>query len=217
MSPRAADPAVRLALVEAAAKILAADGPNALTVRRLATEVGTSTMAVYTYFGGMTEVRRAVRREGFSRLAASLDDLDRTDDPVADLAAGGAVYVRHGLIHPHLYRAMFMDEPVEQNPAAPGTDTFQRLTRAVRQCVDAGRFEAVEPMMSLGWAVQLWTMRHGFVSLAITGLLPREHLPLVLTDMMTRLCVGFGDEPDAARTSVHNGMAEILCTTDLAG
>jgi hypothetical protein len=54
--------------------------------------------------------------------------------------------------------------------------------------------------------VQLWTMRHGFVSLAITGLLPHEHLPLVLTDMTMRLCVGFGDSPATARDSVHRGM-----------
>ena len=212
MSPRAPDPAVRAALVEAAARVLAEEGPRGLTVRRLANEVGASTMVVYTYFGGMAEVRRAVRREGFALLEESLDCLTPTDDPVADLAAAGALYVRHGLTHPHLYRAMFMDEPVERDPAALGTDAFHRLTRAVRRCVAAGRFEAVEPMMSLGWAVQLWTMRHGFVSLAITGLLPREHLPLVLTDMTVRLCVGFGDTPATASASVHSGMSIVPST-----
>ncbi|MEU4325462.1 hypothetical protein [Nonomuraea dietziae] len=44
-----------------------------MTARRLAGEAGTSTMAVYTYFGGMEEVRGAVRQEGFARLAADLD------------------------------------------------------------------------------------------------------------------------------------------------
>ena len=41
--------------------------------RRIAGEVGTSTMAVYTYFAGMEELRREVAREGFRRLAAYLD------------------------------------------------------------------------------------------------------------------------------------------------
>ncbi|MGH8570384.1 MAG: helix-turn-helix domain-containing protein, partial [Gammaproteobacteria bacterium] len=67
MSPRAADERVRLALIEAAARVLARDGPDALTTRRLASEVGTSTMALYTHFGGMDDLRRAVRLEWFER------------------------------------------------------------------------------------------------------------------------------------------------------
>ena len=78
MSPRSADPAIRTALLDAAARILAADGPSALSTRRLATEVGASTMAVYTHFGSMDQVRQAVRQDGFARLAAELDAVDRT-------------------------------------------------------------------------------------------------------------------------------------------
>ena len=63
--PKTADPTVRVRLIEAAARILAEEGPGALTLRRVAAEVGTSTMAVYTHFGGMTELRRAVREQGF--------------------------------------------------------------------------------------------------------------------------------------------------------
>ena len=44
--PRSADPEVGAALVEAAARILAEEGPAALTTRRVATEARTSTMAV---------------------------------------------------------------------------------------------------------------------------------------------------------------------------
>ena len=49
--PRAADPAVRLALVETAAELLARREP--VTARSLADRVGTSTTALYTHFGGM--------------------------------------------------------------------------------------------------------------------------------------------------------------------
>ena len=61
---------LRPALIEAAARLIATEGADGLTLRRVADEVGTSTMAVYTCFGGMPELRRAVRREGFARLAA---------------------------------------------------------------------------------------------------------------------------------------------------
>jgi AcrR family transcriptional regulator len=69
--PKTADPSVRTALIEHAARITAEEGREALTLRRLAAGVGTSTMAVYTHFGGMDDLRRAVRREGFARLAST--------------------------------------------------------------------------------------------------------------------------------------------------
>jgi AcrR family transcriptional regulator len=86
--------------VEAAARLLAHEGPHALTTRRLAAEVGTSTMAVYSRFGSMDEVRRAVRREGFARLVADLDAAPASDDPVADLVATDASYLANGLSNP---------------------------------------------------------------------------------------------------------------------
>ena len=61
---------LRPALIEAAARLIATEGASGLTLRRVADAVGTSTMAIYTHFGGMPELRRAVRREGFARLAA---------------------------------------------------------------------------------------------------------------------------------------------------
>src|SRR5438477_232205 len=61
--PRESAPnsAVGPALIEAAARLIATEGASGLTLRRVAEEVGTSTMAVYTHFGGMPELRRAVR------------------------------------------------------------------------------------------------------------------------------------------------------------
>ncbi|MHA6622723.1 TetR/AcrR family transcriptional regulator [Pseudonocardia sp. DLS-67] len=204
MSPRSADPAVRTALVETAARVVAAEGPRALTTRRLAAEVGTSTMAVYTHFGSMDEVRRAVRRDGFARLNADLDAVPRTEDPVADLAAGAAAYFTNGLAHPELYRAMFVDRPpVDQDD--PGSETFARMVDAVRRCIDAGRFDRDEPTLARGWAAEIWTMCHGMVSLALAELLPPDQVSFLLADMTHRLVVGFGDDPRTARSSVEQG------------
>jgi AcrR family transcriptional regulator len=204
VSPRSADPAVRTALVEAAARVVAADGPRALTTRRLAAEVGSSTMAVYTHFGSMDEVRRAIRREGFARLSVDLDGLHRSDDPVADLVAAGRVYLAFGLDNPELYRAMFVDRPPGEDPDA-GTGTFQRLVDEVRRCVAADRFHRVEPAMVEVWAGELWTMRHGMVTRALSGLLPSDQVRFLLRDMTYRLLIGYGDTPDDAQGSVEAG------------
>jgi AcrR family transcriptional regulator len=205
VSPRPADPAVRAALIEAAARILATDGPGALSTRRLAADAGTSTMAVYTYFGSMDRLRRAIRAEGFARLASELDARPRTGDPVADLAAGGLTYLTSGLASPELYRAMFSDRPPVGDDDA-GAGIFQRLTGEVTQCVTAGRFHPADPSMTQAWAGEIWTMRHGMVTLALTGLLPVQQVRFLLTDMTYRLAVGYGDAPSAAHRSVTQGM-----------
>src|ERR1700719_4194891 len=102
VSPRIADPSLRTDLIETAARLVATEGRQGLTLRRLASEVGTSTMAIYTHFGGMDELRREVRREGFARLGAHLAAVAETDDPVADLAQLGQAYFTNALENPNL-------------------------------------------------------------------------------------------------------------------
>src|SRR5438874_13803162 len=98
---------MRPALIEAAARLIATEGASGLTLRRVAEEVGTSTMAVYTHFGGMPELRRAVRREGFARLAARAAELGVSEDPVADLAGLGLGYYEHAMGERDLHRVLY--------------------------------------------------------------------------------------------------------------
>src|SRR5580704_4924709 len=123
VSPKTADPALRTELVETAARLVATEGRAGLTLRRVAKEVGTSTMAVYTHFGGMDELRREVRREGFARLREQLDAVTTTRDPVADLSLLGVAYYLSAARAPNLYRAMFMDGPVDDTDVGTGLDT----------------------------------------------------------------------------------------------
>ncbi|RSM62015.1 TetR/AcrR family transcriptional regulator [Actinoplanes sp. ATCC 53533] len=190
-------------LVEAAARVLAEEGPAALTSRRLAAEVGSSTMAVFSRFQNMAEVRRAVREEGFARLDARLDTLPTMDDPVANLVATGVMYFAAGVANPHLYRAMFLDRPPQDDDLGAGT--YQRLVALVRRCVIAGRFPAAQESLVSVWAAQLWSMRHGMVIMSVAELLPNEQARFVLDDMTLRLLIGYGDDPDQARRSIEHG------------
>src|SRR3712207_3146520 len=121
---RTADPAVRTALVEAAAEMLADRAP--VTARSLAERVGASTTALYTHFGGMPGLWRAVRQEGFTRLAGRMDAVADTADPVRDLAALGVAYLGNALAHPALYRAMF-DAAADLADPAAADRSFGRL------------------------------------------------------------------------------------------
>ena len=146
---------MRELLVETAARLIATDGLAGLTLRRLTREVGTSTMAIYTHFGSMDELRHAIRREGFARMGARFRELDPSDDPVADLVRQGRAYWRNAVDNPNLYRAMFMHGSIDDPQAGVGESTFDLLVEAVQRCLDAGRFETADPR---ALAVRMWSM-----------------------------------------------------------
>jgi AcrR family transcriptional regulator len=199
MSPRAADPGIRVALLENAARIIATEGLGRLTLRRLAHEVGTSTMAIYTHFGGMTELRREIRREGFARLGARQAAVANTGDPVADLWSLGLAYYGNAIENPNLYQAMFMEGPVDDDDAGAGLETFDQLVTAVRRCIDAGRFDPADPV---GLATQLWALVHGLVTLELACLLPRVRALPCLEAGARNLMAAFGDDPRAVGASI---------------
>lgn len=199
MSPRTADPALRTTLLETAARLIADEGREGLTLRRLANEVGSSTMAVYTHFGGMDELCHEVRVEGFKRFAAFLDGVVLSRDPVFDVCRLGWAYARNALTNPNLYRVMFLEPwPAEADPV--GSSTFDTLVRAVDRCAQEGRFgpgDAVER------ARQVWSLAHGAVSLYLAHLLTFEELAETMSSGAANLFVGFGDTPAAIRRSMR--------------
>jgi AcrR family transcriptional regulator len=201
VSPRLADPAVRAALIEAAARIVATEGRGALTLRRLAKEVGTSTMAVYTHFGSMDDLRREVRMEGFARLRCRLASVKETSDPVADLTLLGAAYYLSATASPNLYRAMFLDGPVDESDLGTGLDTFMYLVKGMARCLEHGRFPKAGGAEPADLALDLWAITHGLVSLQLANLLSADQVAEHITSAGRSLFLAWGDEPDRLRVS----------------
>ncbi len=98
---------------------------------------------------------------------------------------------------------MFLDRPLEDDDLGAGT--YDRLLALVRRCVAAGRFPAARESLLPVWAAQIWSMRHGMVTMTVAGLLPGEQARFVLDDMTFRLLVGYGDDPARARRSIERG------------
>ncbi|GAA1718246.1 TetR/AcrR family transcriptional regulator [Fodinicola feengrottensis] len=186
-------------LVRAAIDLLAERGPQALQARRLAIAAGTSTMAVYSRFGGMPELVRAVAREGFARLCAHLKASPQTDDCVADLLKMAGAYRQNALENRHLYQVMFgLDESGAQSDTAEGRTAFGYLLRAATRCIDAGRLDQAPPLTV---AAQLWSAMHGYVLLEMAGYFGTTGATDVLPSLTTNLVIGLGDLPERARAS----------------
>lgn len=200
---RTRDPAVRSLLIDRAAHMLRTREP--ITLRSLVAGTSVSTMAVYTHFGGMDGVWRALRQEGFTRLGARFATVPTSGDPLRDLAALVAAYLRNALDHPDLYRVMF-DATFDLEDAQAADDTLAYLVRAAERARATRRLRAdIDP---LDLAIQSWAIGHGLVSLVATGPLPRQALDHG-APMLTSLFVGAGGRPDSCRSSVEQGWTHL--------
>ena len=160
---------VGVALLDAARRLLTTEGAGALTVRRVAGEAGVSTMNVYSRFGGKDGVVEQLFRQGFELLAAEMDQVATTDDPIADLRDCGRAYRRFALGHEALYGVMFLRvvpdyEPTEEARAA-ALGTLDQLAARLERAMAHGRVRRIDPRHA---AAVVWSTCHGVVSLELT-------------------------------------------------
>lgn len=172
--PRLHDDVLRDRLRDRAAQIISADGQRALSLRGLAADVGTSTAAVYTLFGGKRGLLAAVYRDAFGRLAARLSDVAESDDPIDDLVRLGLAYRQAAVDDPAGYQVIFGGglgpEDVTEADARAAGHTFDTLLDAVRRAVAADRLPTTPQPAAI--ATALWGNVHGLVSLELIGTLP---------------------------------------------
>jgi AcrR family transcriptional regulator len=162
---------LRVALLDAAGDLLHAEGPGALTTRRLAEAAGTTTQSIYTLFGGKEGIVRAMFREGYARLEARIRKVRDTDNPLEDLFQQGRAYRAAALASPHYYDVMFGHPVPEFTPddddLAASNVTRDLLERGVQRCIDAGHIvDGVDARFLSLW---LWAVAHGLVSLELAG------------------------------------------------
>lgn len=94
-----------MALLEAAERAIHRGGFEAVSVRGLADEVGTTTRAVYSLFGSKDGLLVALGARAFEMLGTAVLELPDTEDPAADLVQAAAmVFRRFATSHPILFR-----------------------------------------------------------------------------------------------------------------
>ncbi len=210
-------------MLRAAVELLHEQGPDALQTRKIAGAAGTSTMAVYTHFGGMRGLIAEVAEEGFRQFDAALT-VSQTADPVADLLASGMAYRRYAIERPHMYRLMFgstsahgINAPTENvltlriKEICDQAPSFAHVVRGVHRCMTAGRITTDSPdddAAVVAIAAQFWTVMHGFVMLELAGYFGSGGAAVapVLSSMISNLLVALGDSPERVAQSLQSAM-----------
>src|SRR6201996_9445969 len=95
----------RAQLVEVAARLLAAEGPDAVTTRSVALAAGVQAPTIYRLFGDKGGLLDAVVQRGFASYLAG-KHIDPDADPVEGLRAGWDLHIGFGLANPELFRLM---------------------------------------------------------------------------------------------------------------
>jgi AcrR family transcriptional regulator len=162
------------AILEAASRILSADGADALTVRRIAAEAGCSTMGLYSRFGSKEGVVDELYVEGFRQLCDGMSAMPKTDDPVGDLRACAGAYRETAIANATHYMVMFGGAVPGFVPTKPSIGVahgaFDRLVASVQRCIDAGAFKGDAADIAEIW----WGSMHGLVMLEIVGIDPTK-------------------------------------------
>jgi AcrR family transcriptional regulator len=167
---RARERAARHRLIlDTARKLAESEGWDAVTTRRLSTEIEYSQPVLYKHFANMEAIAEALAVDGFAELAKALR---------AARSAGGSplealahAYVAFARANPALYDAMFLQSTrlsfaAEDTPAAL-VEAFGELRAAVAD-VSGGR--DVDTLTEV-----LWASLHGLIMLDRGGRLRPDH------------------------------------------
>lgn len=171
--------ALRQRLVAGAERMLVDGGVEALSLRQLAREAGTSTMGFYTLFGGKDGLMQALYAEGFARMYRYALSAEDHGDPVAWLWQALFAYRRFALDNSALYRLCFGGEqrfvPVARDGrfgtlTVPDQGAYQSYKSLMDAIAEGQRTGAIVADRSADALAHLaWAIIHGLVSLEIAG------------------------------------------------
>jgi AcrR family transcriptional regulator len=154
-------------VLDAALKVLTAEGVGGLTVRSVAEAAGASTLAVYARFGGRSGLLDTLYERAFDVLQERFDELPPlSNDYAGDIIAFAVIYRRFALDNPARYALMFERVVSDFNPdpalrVSVLQHSFGLLTSRVRRCSPTGADD-----VKLSYL--LFTTMHGLVSNELT-------------------------------------------------
>lgn len=168
---------LRNALAQAATALAARGGPEAVTIRGAAREVGVTPTAAYRHFENRTDLLCAARdlaMDGMlATIAGYLEGLPKPKDPIQRslhrLSSAGRGYIRFAVDEPGIFRTCFtgrLDDP-EADASAPITAApYLLLGEILDELVDLGY---LAPDDRPGAEAGPWAAVHGLAGLMVDG------------------------------------------------
>lgn len=141
-------------IVDVAQRLLEDEGTGALSMRRLASELGIQAPSLYKHVEGKEQIEAALQERALTQLGNALH-------PAGDLRALAHAYRQWALAHPRLYE-LTTRRPLHRDQLRDGVETAAsaRLVALAGWNVDRAR--------------ALWAAAHGLVDLELANRFPED-------------------------------------------
>ena len=159
---------LRDALVQAALRQADREGPEAISIKALAKQLGVSQPAPYRHFADREALLQAATAEAFRQFNAILNEAIRKPSKRSKLSRFAQAALDFGLRRNGIYRLMFASRTMACATTASELHVAARETFAL--LVESFEAPAVG-LLRERHALQIWAALHGVISLAEQGLL----------------------------------------------
>ena len=189
-------------MVEAALRVVRANGIDALTAKTMADALGTSTQPIFTAFGSMDGIKQEV-------YAAAIRVYDRyTEAGLQEripFFGVGMQYIRFAREEPELYRLLFLTRAQDKSFSA--MRSMQHLQALVRPTL-MDIYKITEQEADLYFR-DLWFVVHSLSTLIVTGDCPYSDREIgqVLTGVSISICKSIKEIPGFASGSFDRDAA----------
>ena len=189
-------------MVEAALRVVRANGIDALTAKTMADALGTSTQPIFTAFGSMDGIKKEV-------YAAAIRVYDRYADAGLKeripFFGVGMQYIRFAREEPELYRLLFLTRAQDKSFSA--MQSMQHLQSLVRPTL-MHIYRITEQEADLYFR-DLWFVVHSLSTLIVTGDCPYsdQEIGQILTGVSISICKSIKEIPGFADGSFDRDAA----------
>ncbi|MGH7017782.1 MAG: TetR/AcrR family transcriptional regulator [Caulobacteraceae bacterium] len=169
--------AFRERLCDAAEKLFAEHGVEAVTVRELSGALGVSPMTPYRYFKDKDAILAAVRARSYNRFAEALEEAYAANaaDPARASEAVGRAYVDFAFSHPEAYKLMFdirqPSEALYPEFVQAGERAKATMTRHIGDIVGPDGARPDPELVGRSY----WAALHGAIMLEFAGRLDPDY------------------------------------------
>lgn len=158
-------------ILAAAHALFDAEGADAVTMRRVAAEIGLSAMAIYRHFPSREALLERLSNDSFEEAARHWASHARQRDPRRRLLAMLGSYLDYALLHPHLFDHAFglPRDGARRFPEdfrARRSPTLNLIADAIVEGIAKGQLRKVDE-----WdlAMDVWAHAHGLIVLYRAG------------------------------------------------
>ncbi|MEU6645708.1 TetR/AcrR family transcriptional regulator [Saccharomonospora sp. NPDC046836] len=158
----------RQRLIASATALLADEGVEAVTLRRIAREAGVSHGAPLRHFTGRSDLLSAVATAGFAELRRQSEEVPAVT-PHERLLGTCRSYMDFALGNPAMFELMFRHDLIDaDSPELSGTNSalLDHFSRLIGDAQAAGWRTGADPRVL---AASLWAALHGLAELWLRG------------------------------------------------